>query len=194
MQATGTNLASVAKEFEDAQDKSEKLAKKGNKASTQKVDAAATRLSSASQQWESQAPFIFESLQVLDEGRVNQLRDLLTQLLTHESDQAQRTQVAASETLQNILEIETAKEVEAFAKKVTNGRMKIDRPPAPDTRRSSAAEAQSQLSPPPTASTTRDDEAASEASGQEPAPRMVDPAPAVLRQLTRLQSRDCAAG
>lgn len=183
MHTIGSNLASIAKELEDAQDKSDRLAKKGAKANTQKVDAAATRLSSATQQWESQAPFIFESLQVLDEGRVNQLRDLLTQFLTHESDQAQRTQLASSDTLQHILEIETAKEVQTFASKVTDGRVKVEKKPTPSTRRPSAAESQSQSHPTPpatattaTTGTARDDEAMSETSAQEPPPpRMLLP-------------------
>lgn len=174
MHTIGSNLASIAKELEDAQDKSDKLAKKGARANTQKVDAAATRLSSATQQWESQAPFIFESLQALDEQRVNQLRDLLTQFLTHESDQAQRSQLASSDTLQHVLEIETAKEVQAYASKVTDGKVKVEKKPAPSVRRPSAAESQSQShqTPPATATTqtTRDDEAVSETSAQEPPP------------------------
>ncbi|SPN98426.1 related to SYP1 Protein with a potential role in actin cytoskeletal organization [Cephalotrichum gorgonifer] len=194
MQTIATNLASIAKELEDAQEKSDKLARKGTRASTQKVDAAATRLSSASQQWESQAPFIFETLQVLDEQRVNQLRDLLTQFLTHESDQAQRSQLAASETLQTILEIDTSKEILGYSKKVTDGKVKSERKPAAvaaagsrrpstvDTGRPSATDArppsatETHLSPPATATTTattatRDDEAMSETSGHEPPPQ-----------------------
>lgn len=197
MHTIGSNLASIAKELEDAQDKSDRLAKKGAKASTQKVDAAATRLSSATQQWESQAPFIFESLQVLDEQRVNQLRDLLTQLLTHESDQAQRTQIASSETLQHVLEIETAKEVQAYASRVTDGKVKK---PTPSTRRPSAAESQSQSHPTPpataTTGTTRDDEAMSETSAQEPSmPRMtaVLPVQACVHANGLQQNRDCVA-
>ena len=178
MHTIGTNLATIAKELEDAQDKSDKLAKKGARANTQKVDAAATRLSSATQQWESQSPFIFESLQVLDESRVNQLRDLLTQFLTHESDQAQRSQLASSETLQGILEIETAKEVQLFTSKVTDGKVKVERrQPAQSSRRPSAVETtQSHQSPPPTATTTatttgtRDEDAMSETSAHEPPP------------------------
>lgn len=195
MQTIGSNLASIAKELEDAQDKSDRLARKGPRANAQKVDAAATRLSSATQQWESQAPFIFESLQVLDEQRVNQLRDLLTQLLTHESDQAQRTQVVSSDTVQHIIDLQTAKEVQGWTSKVTDGKTKVERKPAPGTRRSSAAETQSHHTPPATATTgtTREDEAMSETSAQEPPPRTSTPlpakAPANKRTEPRLRSR-----
>ena len=46
------NLQVMAKELEEAQDKSEKLNKKGGKANAQKVEAAIAKLESASQQWE----------------------------------------------------------------------------------------------------------------------------------------------
>ena len=59
MHNISSNLGAIAKDLEDAQDKADKLNKKGGKASAQKVDAATSRLESASQQWESQAPFIF---------------------------------------------------------------------------------------------------------------------------------------
>src|SRR6266542_2643080 len=84
------NLAAMAKEVEDAQHNSEKLSRKGGKASTQKVEAATSKLQSANQQWDSQAPFIFETLQALDERRLNHLRDVLTQYETHASDQVER--------------------------------------------------------------------------------------------------------
>ncbi|PKS07353.1 hypothetical protein jhhlp_005955 [Lomentospora prolificans] len=171
IQTIGANLASMARELEDAQDKSEKLTKKGTKASTQKVDAAASRLSAASQQWESQAPFIFETLQVLDEQRINQLRDLLTQLLTHESDQAQRNQISAGEALQAILDIQTPKEVENFSKKITDGKVKQEKKSAPTTRRPSATG--STLTPPATATTraSHEDETPSEPDVSEPTQR-----------------------
>ncbi len=85
------NLHTMARELEDAQEKSDKLVRKGGKANAQKVDQATSKLESATQQWESQAPFIFETLQALDEQRINHLRDVLTQFETHEVDQATRT-------------------------------------------------------------------------------------------------------
>ncbi|KAF7561931.1 hypothetical protein G7046_g2216 [Stylonectria norvegica] len=137
MNTISANLASMARDLEEAQDRSDKLSRKGGRANTQKVDQASSRLESASQQWESQAPFIFESLQALDESRVNNLRDLLTQYQTHESDQAGRTQENAVQTLALMLEIDTDREVQSFVQKATAGRPKL--PTRTSTRQSSIA-------------------------------------------------------
>ncbi|KAM5345082.1 hypothetical protein ACJ41O_010944 [Fusarium nematophilum] len=131
------NLAAMAKDLEDAQDRSDKLSKKGGRANTQKVDAASSRLEAATGQWESQAPFIFESLQALDESRVNHMRDLLTQYQTHESDQAQRVQENAMETLALMLEIDTEKEIQSFVHRATAGKTRL--PTRTSTRQSSVA-------------------------------------------------------
>ncbi|KAJ2894463.1 Cytoskeletal protein syp1 [Zalerion maritima] len=120
-----TSLANMAKELEDAQSRSEKLGRKGGR--PQKVEEAATKLESASGQWEAQAPFIYESLQALDETRCNQLRDLLTQYLTHESDKAQRIQADAEETLNIILEVITEKEIQDFSQQTISGKPKLER-------------------------------------------------------------------
>ncbi|KAK4237330.1 Muniscin C-terminal mu homology domain-containing protein [Achaetomium macrosporum] len=121
------NLQSMAKELDDAAEKSEKLSKKGARANAQKVDQAAARLESATQQWESQAPFIFETLQALDEERINHLRDVLTQFETHEVDQATRTQAAAEEVLNVMLEVNTAQEIQNFVQRTTAGKPKVER-------------------------------------------------------------------
>ncbi|CRK35052.1 hypothetical protein BN1708_019683, partial [Verticillium longisporum] len=105
MIATSGNLSGMARDLDEAQKKVETLGKKGTKGNAQKLEAALSKLNSSTQQWDSSAPFIFESLQALDEQRVNQLRDLLTQYQTHESDQAQRSQATAAETLASMLEI-----------------------------------------------------------------------------------------
>lgn len=150
MNTISANLTSMAKDLEEARDRSEKLSRKGGKANTQKVDAAASRLESATQQWESQAPFIFETLQALDESRVNQLRDLLTQYQTHESDQAQRTQDNAVQTLALMLEIDTDKEVQSFVIRTTGGKTQLP-PTRTSTRQSSVtgSSAQAQTPAPP---------------------------------------------
>lgn len=139
-----SNLGVVAKDLEDAQGKADKIAKKGGK--TDKLDAAETKLDIAQQQWDSQAPFVFESLQALDESRVNQLRDYLTQYQTHEADQATRLQKISEETLGVVLEINTETEITGFAHSVDAS----DRPAAvtrTSTRRSSVA-ANSGIPPP----------------------------------------------
>ncbi len=121
------NLQTMARELDDAADKSDRLSKKGGRANAQKVDQAASRLESATQQWESQAPFVFETLQALDEQRINHLRDVLTQFETHAVDQATRTQSAAEEVLNVMLEVETAQEIQNFVQRTTAGRPAVER-------------------------------------------------------------------
>ncbi|KAI9651227.1 Suppressor of Profilin deletion [Ciborinia camelliae] len=114
MQAMTTmqgNLAAMAKELEDAQHASDKLSKKGGKASAQKVDNAAAKLQSAEQQWQAQAPFIYESLQAADESRLTHLHSILTLLETHEADRIERGRVAVEQTLAALLEVDTAQEI-----------------------------------------------------------------------------------
>ncbi len=121
------NLQSMARELDDAADKAGKLSRKTGRANAQKADQAAARLESASQQWESQSPFIFETLQALDEQRINHLRDVLTQFETHAVDQATRSQSAAEEVLNVMLEIDTAQEIQSFAQRTTAGKPKVER-------------------------------------------------------------------
>lgn len=174
MTTMSANLSAIAKELEDAKEKADKLTKKGGKASALKVDQATARLESATGQWESQAPFILETLQALDEQRCNHIRDVLTQLQTHEVDQADRLRATANDALTTILEADTSKEVENFANRATGGRVKLERrtgtgtgsiertPTA--TRQSSVGNVQppstadSSLAPPPTAASFNDDD------------------------------------
>ncbi|KAI3316613.1 Muniscin C-terminal mu homology domain-containing protein [Xylariaceae sp. AK1471] len=142
MQTIQGNLQKVARELEEAQEKSDRLTRKGGKASTQKVDMAASRLESATNQWTSQAPFVFESLQAADESRMNQLRDCLTQYGTFEGEQAQRRQVDAENVLNSLLDYNTASEIQHFASKVTTGRPKLEKR-TPTTRQSSSTGAPS---------------------------------------------------
>jgi len=135
MNTMSNNLSTMAKDLEDSQSAVDKLTKKGGRANTSKVEAATSKLESATGQWESQAPFIFESLQALDESRVNKLRDLLTQYQTHESDSSQRVQENAMETLALMLEIDTEKEIQSFVHRATAGKAKL--PTRNSTRQSS---------------------------------------------------------
>ncbi|KAI9759604.1 MAG: hypothetical protein M1835_000338 [Candelina submexicana] len=129
MQAISTmqgNLASLARDMEGAQKKSDKLKDKGAKAAG-KVASATSEVENATSQWESQAPFVFEKLQAVDESRLNYLRDVLTQFQTHEVDQVERNRVTAEECLNALLNVETADEIVTFAAKVTGGRQKTER-------------------------------------------------------------------
>lgn len=150
MNTISANLSSMAKSLEESQREAEKLEKKGGKASTQKVDSVTSRLESNRQQWESQAPYIFESLQAMDESRINQLRDLLTQYFTHEADCAQQTQDSSAAALAQVLEVSSETEILAFTNKITQGRSRIPPPTRSSTRRSSHAETQHSAARPST--------------------------------------------
>ncbi|MCJ1398211.1 hypothetical protein MMC11_001408 [Xylographa trunciseda] len=121
------NLASLARELEEAQKKSEKALAKGVKADTKKVSGAISDVRSANQQWDSQAPFVFEQLQALDESRVNHLRDALTQLQTHEMDQLERSRVSAENCLNVLLNVDTADEISTFVARNSGGTTRIQR-------------------------------------------------------------------
>lgn len=145
IQTISLNLQTMSKELEEATEKSEKLTRKGGKANTQKVEQASARLESATGQWESQAPFIFETLQALDEQRINHIRDVLTQYGTHEVDQSSRTQKAAEEVLNTMLEINTAQEIQGFAQRTTAGKPRLERK---STTRQSSIAGSGNLAPP----------------------------------------------
>ena len=113
------NLASIAKDLETAQKRADKV--KGGKSST-KIANATSDVEIATQQWESQAPYVFEQLQALDENRVNHLRDVLTQLETHEVDQVERNRINAESSLNAILNLNTSEEISAFVAKTSGGR------------------------------------------------------------------------
>lgn len=130
------NLASMAKDLDDAEERSEKLNKKGGKASAQKVESATLRLQTARSLWDSQSPFVFENLQALDERRLNQLRDVLTQYQTHEMDQFERNKNSVEETLNFLLEVETAEEIRNWSQAAAAGRPAVERR---TTRQSSVA-------------------------------------------------------
>lgn len=150
MSNIGGNLASMAKEIDAAQKKVEKLRLKGEKAAADKVGNAIADVENAQSQWDSQAPFVFEKLQDVDESRCDRLRDLLTQFQTHEIDQVERNRVSAEECLNSILNIETADEIKTWSIRVISGKPKLERPPA-------RGQASSSLAPPRTPSHKGDD-------------------------------------
>lgn len=102
------NLASLAKDFDSAH-------RKADKAKDRDGNRAASSIDEAYSQWASQAPFVFEQLQAVDESRCNHLRDVLTQLETHEADLVQRNRFTAESCLNALLNINTADEIKAFA-------------------------------------------------------------------------------
>ena len=105
------NLAAIAKDLTNARRKADKLDAKGSN----KIDDARSSVEDASSQWESQAPFVFEQLQAMDEARINHLRDVLTQFQTHELDAVERGRASAESCLNVLLNVETADEIKSFA-------------------------------------------------------------------------------
>ncbi|MCJ1260817.1 hypothetical protein MMC22_000680 [Lobaria immixta] len=161
MQAMSTiqgNLASVGRGLENAQRRVEKI--KSGRSSATKVANATADVDAASQQWESQAPYVFERLQALDENRVNHLRDVLTQLQTHELDHLEKSRVAAESCLNTLLNVDTTDEISTFVARSSGGRSPGVRPRS--ARQHSRTTTNNTLSPP---STTRpQDDVASEIS------------------------------
>lgn len=157
------NLAAMAKEVDAAQRSSDKLKAKGSKASAGKVATASSDIESAQSQWDSQAPYVFENLQAVDESRLNHLRDVLTQFQTHEVDQVERNRVAAEQTLNTLLTVETADEIKSFQLRTLSNRPAIERqtsrtPAAPPTSQPT----QSSLAP--TSSHNNEDDASQRSS------------------------------
>lgn len=155
------NLIAMQKELDEAQQRADKLGKKGGKANSFKVENASQKLEIANSQWDSQAPFVFEKLQAVDESRLDHLRDVLTQYQTHEADQVERNRVTAETTLNSLLEVETAQEIQNFAKNTTQGRPKLDR----NTRRTSSSAGSNTIPPPPVPKVSAED-GGSENSGK----------------------------
>ncbi|KAK5170863.1 hypothetical protein LTR04_002599 [Oleoguttula sp. CCFEE 6159] len=170
MQAMSTiqgNLAAMAREIDGAQKKADKLKEKGAKAAAGKVANATSDVDNARSQWASQAPFVFEKLQAVDESRLNHLRDALTQYLTHEVDQVERDRVTAEQCLNVLLNVETADEIKTFALKMSGSKPRTERQgsastPRTERQRSSIAPAANLAPIAPTASA---DERLSQRSG-----------------------------
>ena len=144
MQNIGTiqgNLGSIAKDVDNAQKRADKVKEKSRGAT--KVANADSDLKIARQQWQSQSPYVFEQLQALDETRVNHLRDVLTQLQTHEVDQVERNRKTAETCLNSILNVTTSDEISGFvAKNAVSG--SVEAPP----RKNRSATANSSTAPP----------------------------------------------
>ena len=130
MQAMSTvqgNLASVARDVEKAQQKTDKLQGRGDRPETNKMTNANTELDQARSQWDSQASHVYRELQELDETRLNHLRDVLTQFQTLELDQLEKGRVAAEQCLNVLLNVETADEIKTFAIRAVANKPAVNR-------------------------------------------------------------------
>ena len=119
------NLAAMAKDLDGAQKRAQRLA--GGKSSANKVASATSEVDAAIQSWDSQAPYVFEQLQALDESRVNHLRDVLTQFETHEVDLVERNRITAESCLNALLNVNTADEISTFVAQNAGGDQDVPR-------------------------------------------------------------------
>lgn len=113
------NLASIAREVNSAQKKADRLKDKTGRLSSARAANATSSADDASQQWETQAPYVFEQLQALDETRVNHLKDVLTQFQTHEVDSIEQNRKPAELCLNALLNIEIADEIKIFTTRIS---------------------------------------------------------------------------
>ncbi|KAB2579905.1 Saff domain-containing protein [Lasiodiplodia theobromae] len=143
------NMAHMAKEIDSAQKRADKLKEKGAKAPAGKVATASTDVENANQQWNSSAPFVFEQLQSVDESRINQLRDALTQFQTLELDAIDRSRGPSEQCLGVILDVQTADEIKTFALKTTSGKPKLETQRGRNQAQASSSSTPA-MQPPPT--------------------------------------------
>lgn len=108
-------LLSISRDIDHAQKRADKLHDKGTRALNDKVANASSDLDNARAQWDSQAPYVFENLQAIDETRMTLLRDVLTQFQTHETDQIERDRLAVEHSLNTLVTVETVDEIKTFA-------------------------------------------------------------------------------
>jgi len=113
------NLQALARDVDRAQQKADKLREKGD---SSKIASASSDLEGSQAHWQAQAPYVFENLQTLDEARLGNLRDALTQFQTHEMDQVERNRVSAEQCLNVLLNVETGDEIKAFTTKAVQSR------------------------------------------------------------------------
>ena len=157
MPGVQNDLAALARNLETNQKKVDKAKEKGSKGAD-KLASARSATEEVNQQWNSRAPFVFEQLQAVDEGRLNHLRDVLTQLQTHEVDQVERCRQAAESCLNVLLNVETEDEIKTFAAKINGGRPVVSR------RESSPPRAPTGVPATPVPTAQSQDDAASENS------------------------------
>lgn len=136
------HLAAVAKDVDGAHKRAAKLA--GGKSSVNKVANASSDVEAANQQWESQAPYVFEQLQDLDVNRIDHLRTVLTQLETYEVDLVERNRITAESCLNALLNIDTKDEILTFVARLSRGESSI-----PPRMGSGSATTNSSAGPPP---------------------------------------------
>ena len=130
MQAMSTiqgNLVALSKELDTTQKRVDKV--KSGKSAASKIADATSSAESVRREWDSQALYVFEQLQALDENRINHLRDALTQLQTHEVDHVERNRTTAGSCLDILLTLDTSEEISTFVARSSAGTPTMQQPP-----------------------------------------------------------------
>ncbi|KAL8882210.1 MAG: hypothetical protein Q9198_000755 [Flavoplaca austrocitrina] len=146
MQAMTTiqgNLGAIAKELDAAQKRLDKI--RAGKGHAKNIGEATSGAEAIDREWQNQAPYVFEQLQALDEHRINHLRDVLTQLQTHEVDQVERNRISAESCLNALLSVDTKEEISAFVARSSAGMPSIQ--PTQRSRMASGATLSTPLPP-----------------------------------------------
>jgi hypothetical protein len=111
------NIQTIAKDVDNATKRAEKLKEKGGKAAADKVASAATEVEDAQGQWDSQAPYVFERLQEIDELRLELIQKCLTQFHTYTDEVEKFSSASVEQCLNSILNVQLADEIQQFALK-----------------------------------------------------------------------------
>jgi F-BAR domain only protein len=143
------NLQAIARDVEGAEKKADKLKDKGGKASADKVATAASSIEDAKGQWESQAPYVFEKLQAVDEMRLEHLRSCLTQFQTFGSETHSTLGTAAEQALNSLLNLRIADEIQHFVLRIPSALAQGQTTTARERRMSRAPTASSSVTAPP---------------------------------------------
>ena len=137
------NLGAIAKELDAAQKRLDKI--RAGKGHAKNIGDATSAAEAIDREWQNQAPYVFEQLQALDEHRINHLRDVLTQLQTHEVDQVERNRISAESCLNALLSVDTKEEISAFVARTSAGTPSIQ--PTQRSRMASGATLSTPLPP-----------------------------------------------
>ncbi|KAK9472578.1 Muniscin C-terminal mu homology domain-containing protein [Dipodascopsis tothii] len=122
MRAIEEHLATVARGIDEAEERVDKVKKKGARVGATRVAGAHQDVNNAIAEWDNQAPLVFDKFQGIDEGRLLLLKNVLTRYQTCEVDKAQTVVSVCEGNLNSLLSFEPADEVQLFATQIaTNG-------------------------------------------------------------------------
>ncbi|OLL22803.1 Cytoskeletal protein syp1 [Neolecta irregularis DAH-3] len=116
MRHVESNIASLAKYVELAEGKVEKVKKKG-KALPTKVEQVLESMSIVRGQWETEAPFVFERFQAIDERRLEFIKDIYHKYENLEIEQAKRKTEISDGVLLDIGNLSVKSEIDNYVQR-----------------------------------------------------------------------------